>query len=239
MDLVPKSAAHQSVPMPTGPNNLFLMSVTDAGIFPFPIGNVSHNRFALELSHLGFSGMVAISEKHQNVQIPNFTVHSGQLINASAKEFQKQVSLAIRQRPDDLIIVRADENRQNRTALNTNGVLILSGIERTPKDGFDRFCAKLAADRGIAIDLCTFPLVHLTGTPRQKIIRRYHEILTLYHRFEFPLTISSGALTITDIRSSRAIDALLFESLGEDIAWESFATVEELLSRTGPVWEVL
>ncbi len=71
------------------------------------------------------------------------------------------------------------------------------------------------------------------------MIRTYEEILLLQNRYEFPLTISSGAHTLFDIRTSRAVTALLTEiGMDKDLITRSFASVPGLLENYKAVREI-
>lgn len=111
-----------------------------------------------------------------------------------------------------LCLVKAGEASFNRTLLTTPGVFALSETHLAPKNAFDRVCALQAADRGIAIEIRITPLLELRGVARERVIRLNEEILLLQNRYEFPLIISSGAKHPHELRSPRAIEALLTET---------------------------
>jgi ribonuclease P/MRP protein subunit RPP1 len=138
-----------------------------------------------------------------------------------------------------IVLVQAGENGLNRSILTTKGVHILCGVHAAPKNAFDRFCARLAAEQRIAVDIRIAPLISLRGLQRQKVIRAYEEIGKLQQRYEFPLTISSGARSITDIRSPLAITHLLVSTgFDQDMVADAMKTLPGLINRGGGVREV-
>ena len=108
-----------------------------------------------------------------------------------------------------------------------------------PKDGFDRYCAQLAAEREIGVDLSVRPLIELRDGARQKVIRRYEEIFTLQNRYEFPIVLSSHASDITHLKSPREM-IRLFSLVWKDenLLWESLESICRIKNRTGPVVEI-
>jgi ribonuclease P/MRP protein subunit RPP1 len=66
----------------------------------------------------------------------------------------------------------------------------------------------MAADNRVAIDLDLTPLISGRGFTRQRAMHRYRDILVLERRYEFPLTISSHARSILDMRAVREITGL-------------------------------
>ena len=66
----------------------------------------------------------------------------------------------------------------------------------------------MAADNRVAIDLDLSPLISGRGYSRQRAIHRYRDILVLERRFEFPITLSSHARSILDMRAVREITGL-------------------------------
>jgi len=112
-------------------------------------------------------------------------------------------------------------------------------VHTSPKDGFDRYCAQLAAERMIGVNLSARPLVELRDIAKQKVIRRYEEIFTLQNRYEFPLVLSSHATDITHLKSPREMIRLF--SLAwkeEEILWRSLESIYRIKNRSGPVVEV-
>ena len=88
------------------------------------------------------------------------------------------------------------------------GVHILRGIQSADKTAFDHVTAKMAADNRVAVDIDLSPLISGRGVIRQRAIHRYRDILLLERRFEFPITLSSHARSILEMRAVREISGL-------------------------------
>lgn len=209
------------------------MTTTDACLHPYPDGNSSLRRMALEAGALGFDSIVvpdAPPQEYFGVRvIPailiaelNPRVISG-LIRANG---QKQ----------PLVMVNAGENGFNREILNLKGIHILRQVHKTRKNSFDHVSARLAAERGVAVDIDLYPIIHSSGLSRQRVMQRYNDLVTLFNRYRFSLTLSSNACSILDLRSVEEICLLcgLF-SLEEDDVREGLGTAGSLLDQKGPV----
>ena len=90
----------------------------------------------------------------------------------------------------------------------TNGVHIIRGIHAADKRAFDHVAAKIAADNNTALDIDLSVLIFGRGHPRQKAIHRYIDLMILYRRFGFPLTISSSARSVLGMRAVREVTGL-------------------------------
>ncbi len=209
------------------------MTTTDACLHPYPNGNSSLRRMALEAGALGFDSIVvpdAPPHEYFGVRvIPailvaelNPRVISG-LIRANGQK-----------RP--LVMVNAGENGFNRAILNLKGIHILRQVHKTRKNSFDHVSARLAAERGVAVDIDLYPIIHSSGLSRQRVMQRYNDLVTLFNRYRFPLTLSSNACSILDLRSVEEICLLcgLF-SLEEDDVRAGLGTAGSLLDQKGPV----
>ena len=209
------------------------MTTTDACLHPYPDGNSSLRRMALEAGALGFDSIVvpdAPPQEYFGVRVipailiaePNPRVISG-LIRANG---QKQ----------PLVMVNAGENGFNREILNLKGIHILRQVHKTRKNSFDHVSARLAAERGVAVDIDLYPIIHSSGLSRQRVMQRYNDLVTLFNRYRFSLTLSSNACSILDLRSVEEICLLcgLF-SLEEDDVREGLGTAGALQDQKGPV----
>ncbi|MDD1724121.1 MAG: hypothetical protein LUQ07_03215, partial [Methanospirillum sp.] len=161
------------------------MHLFDGCVFLYPNGTASISRYARELADLGFSGFVAMGT--QPCTYPDtIEVWSARYLSGiQARLLPRETGQA--GQADELVYVTAGDSGYNRTVLSTPGVHVLTEVQNTQKDGFDRFCAQIAAEREVAIDISVRPLVELRGVSRQKVIRRYEEIFTLQKRYGFPL----------------------------------------------------
>jgi len=181
------------------------MKITDAAVFVHPNGDSSVRRMALEAKALGFDSIVAIDAPP--CEYEGVTVYAGRCFRDRA---MRDVIARVKQArsTDAVISVLAGDNGFNRAVLGLKGVHILRGIQSADKTAFDHVAAKMAADNRVAVDLDLSPLVSTRGVARQRTIHRYLDILVLAQRFEFPLTLSSCAHSILDMRSVREITGL-------------------------------
>jgi ribonuclease P/MRP protein subunit RPP1 len=224
--------------MPTEANNFFLMPCIDGCVFPYPSGLHSVSRCISELKSLGFSGMVACGSSEKVIANSDFLLIPGEYFeNPKQREVKKQILISNKE--GNICLVRAGDSTTNRSLLTTPGVNVLCDLYLAPKQAFDRVCASIAAERNIAIDIRISPLLDQRGTPRERVIRLYEEILTLQNRYEFPIIISSGATNPLEMRSSRAIEALLSEiGMERNRIHSAFSLIPELIKEKGPVKEV-
>jgi len=190
------------------------MKITDAAVFVHPSGDSSVRRMALEAKSLGFDSLVALDAPA--CEYEGITVYAGRYLRERA---MRDVIARVKQArgTDAVISVQAGDNGFNRAVLGLKGVHILRGIQSADKTAFDHVAARMAADNRVAIDLDLSVLISTRGIARQRAIHRYLDILVLEQRFEFPLTLSSHARSILDMRSTREI-AGLCSILGMDAA---------------------
>ena len=203
------------------------MKITDAAICPFPNGDSSVQRFALEAAALGFDSLVAIDTP--SATYGDVEVRSGIIIRGGMKEVMAQVKKV--RDPTTVISVKAGDAGFNRAAVGYRGVQILRGIHAADKNAFDHVTAKMAADNRVAIDIDLSVLIAARGVPRQRAIQRYRDVLVLEERFEFPLTLSTYARSVLDLRAVREITGLC-TLLGMDLP-----DVERALGGVGIVTE--
>jgi ribonuclease P/MRP protein subunit RPP1 len=181
------------------------MMITDACVYPYPRGNSSVRRLALEARQLGFDSIIAADTPACETE--GVTVLSGCMIaGVPVKDVTNQIKRGKGQ--GVVVSVQARDNGFNRAVCGMKGVHILRDIACADKYAFDHVAAKIAADNSTAIDLDLSPLISQRGHAREKVIHRYLDILVLHNRFEFPLTISSGARSILDMRPVREISGL-------------------------------
>jgi len=181
------------------------MKITDAAVFPYPCGDTSVRRFALEAKALGFDSIVAMDTPACSYE--GVVVAGGVLIReGSVKDVIPRVKRA--REAGAVVSVGAGDNGFNRAVIGLRGVQILRGIHTADKTAFDHVAAKMAADNGIAIDIDLSVLVSARGIARQRAIHRYRDLLVFEQRFEFPLTLSSHARSYLDMRSVREISGL-------------------------------
>jgi ribonuclease P/MRP protein subunit RPP1 len=211
--------------------------VTDCCVHPYPDGDTSLRRMALEAGALGFDSIVAPVPKeyiYQGVRIIPATLITETDVRKVSGHIRKQGGEGM------LMVVNAGENGFNRAVLNLNGLHILRHVHKNQKNSFDHITARKAAERKVAIDIDLYPLIHSTGFPRQKVLQRYLDIITLWSRYRFPLTLSSNACSWLDLRSTDEICHLcgLF-GMDEGDVRGALGAAEELLSPHRPIREVV
>jgi ribonuclease P/MRP protein subunit RPP1 len=130
----------------------------------------------------------------------------------------------------EITMAHAGEYAANRALLRTGKIMILRGIQWTPKNSFDHILSRMAAEKGIAVDIDFSSLICERGPSRQRVLQRYADIVRLHSRFGFPLTLSSGARSVLGLRSPREMKVLgrLF-GLEEEDAERALGTVQQLL----------
>ena len=181
------------------------MKITDAALYPYPNGDSSVRRMALEAKSLGFDSLVAVdtpSFMYAGIEVLNGIV----IQDAAMRDVIARVKRA--KDANTVIAVCAKDNGFNRAVLCLKGVHILRGIHAADKLAFDHVTAKMAADNGVAIDIDLAVLLSARGITRQRAIYRFRDLLTLERRFEFPLTLSSSARSVLDMRAVREISGL-------------------------------
>jgi ribonuclease P/MRP protein subunit RPP1 len=202
------------------------MKITDAAVFPYPCGDTSVRRLALEAKALGFDSLVAIDTPAGSFD--GVEIRGGVLIqDAAIKDVMNRVKRA--RDSGAVISVNARDNGFNRAAIGVKGIHILRGISAADKNAFDHVTAKMAADNNVAVDIDLSVLIVSRGVTRQRAIHRYRDILTFERRFEFPVTLSSHARSYLDLRAVREITGLC-SLLGMDIP-----DVEKALDAVGRV----
>lgn len=181
------------------------MKFTDAAVCPFPNGDSSVRRLALEAAALGFDSLVAFDTP--SAMYGDVEVRRGLFIqNAGMKDVIAQVKRA--NDPGTVVSVKAGDAGFNRGVVGFRGVHILRGIHAAEKNAFDHVTAKMAADNRVAVDIDLSCLISARGIARQKAIQRYRDVMVLEQRFEFPLTLSSYARSVLDMRAVREISGL-------------------------------
>lgn len=202
------------------------MKITDAAVFPYPNGDTSVRRFALEAATLGFDSLVAIDTP--SLTCGDVEVRTGIIFHdIPVRDIINRVK---RFRETDAVIsVKAGDAGFNRAVIGMKGIHVLRSIHDADKKGFDHVSARMAADNNVAIDIDLSVITRLRGIARQRAIARYRDILVLEQRFEFPLTLSTCARSVLDLRAVRECTGLC-SLLDMDIS-----LVEKALAGVGTV----
>ncbi|MCK9630156.1 MAG: ribonuclease P [Methanoregula sp.] len=213
------------------------MKITDAAVCPYPNGDSSVRRLALEAEALGFDSLVAIdtpSARYGEVEVRN-----GLFIrNAGMKDVIAQVKRA--KDPTTVISVKAGDAGFNRGVVGLRGVHILRGVHAADRNAFDHVTAKMAADNRVAVDIDLSVIIAGRGIARQRAIQRYRDVLVLERRFEFPLTMSTYARSVLELRAVREVSGLC-TLLGMDIpdVERAFAGVDRVTTPPKPSVRVI
>jgi ribonuclease P/MRP protein subunit RPP1 len=181
------------------------MKITDAAVFPYPCGDTSVRRLALEAKTLGFDSLVAMDTPDGSFD--GVEVLSGIVVQEAS---MRDVIHRVKRANDSgaVVSVTARDNGFNRAAIGLKGVHIIRGIHAADKNAFDHVTAKMAADNNVAIDIDLSILISGRGIIRQRAIHRYRDIMVLERRFEFPVTLSTCARSYLDLRAVREITGL-------------------------------
>ncbi|MDD5142821.1 RNase P subunit p30 family protein [Methanoregula sp.] len=202
------------------------MKITDAAVCPYPNGDSSVRRLALEAEALGFDSLVAVDTP--SATYGDVDVRCGLFIqNTGMKDVISQVKRV--NDPGTVVSVRAGDAGFNRGVVGLKGVHILRGLHAADKNAFDHVTAKMAADNRVAVDIDLSCLISARGIARQKAIQRYRDVMVLEQRFEFPLTLSTYARSVLDLRAVREISGLCM-LVGMDLP-----DVEKALAGVGAV----
>jgi ribonuclease P/MRP protein subunit RPP1 len=213
------------------------MKITDACVCPYPCGDSSVRRMALEAKNLGFDRLVAADTP--SGEFYGIEVCTGIIIRSTP--LKDLINRVKRERNSEAVVsVEAGDNGFNRAVISLKGVHIIRGIQSAEKNAFDHVAAKMAADNRVAIDLDLALLLSGRGTTRQRAMHRFRDVLILEQRFEFPLTISSNAHSIMDMRAVREITGLC-SLLGMDIpdVEKAFFGVDLITAPSDPAVKVI
>ncbi|MDO9325077.1 MAG: RNase P subunit p30 family protein [Methanoregula sp.] len=202
------------------------MKITDADVYPFPLGDTSVRRLALEAAALGFDSIVAADTPSGTYA--GVTVRSGLMLRDIPV---KDVIAAVKRVKDSgkVVSVNAATNNFNRAVIGIKGMHILRGVQSADKLAFDHVAAKMAADNRVAVDIDLSPIIHGRSVARQRAIHRYMDILVLEQRFEFPITLSTHARSFLEMRNVRDV-AGICSLIGMDVP-----DVERALAGVGTV----
>lgn len=212
------------------------MNLTDACVCPYPAGDSSIRRMALEARELGFDSIVAMDTPP--AEYHGVTVHRGVMVRGvAANEAIARAKQAVRE--GAVVFVQAQDNAFNRSVLGAKGIHVLSGLHAADRHAFDHVAAKIAGDKGVALDISLEPLLRQRGVIRQKALNRYLDVVMLARKFAVPLVLSTHARSVLEMRTVRemtgtaALTGLTMEEAGQ-----ALGTMCRLLQPEEPVREV-
>jgi ribonuclease P/MRP protein subunit RPP1 len=206
------------------------MPFIDGCIHPYPAGDSSLRRMAIEARELGFDQIVATGE---GGDVPG--VLRGTILSAPSV---KEVGSLLQGIPrgEVVVMVNAGDLAFNRGVIGLRGVRVLRGIHQSQKGAFNHVAARDAEEKGVAVELDISPLVEARGVQRQRVISRYRDLLQLHRRYHFPFTLASNARSILAQRSVR--DMILLARLfgmEEAEATEALSSLDAILAGRSPV----
>ncbi|MDD1701506.1 MAG: ribonuclease P [Methanoregula sp.] len=181
------------------------MKITDACVYPYPAGDSSVSRLAAEARSLGYDSIVAVDAPFG--EVCGISIIPGIVLSGlPARDVQNRVKKS--RGSGSVVSVQMGDNGFNRAVGGTRGIHIIRGIHAADKHAFDHVAAKIAADNNTALDIDLSVLISGRGHVRQKALHRYIDLMILYRRFEFPLTISSSARSVLGMRAVREVTGL-------------------------------
>jgi len=209
------------------------VKVTDACVCPYPAGNTSIRRMALEAREMGFDRLVATgvpSATYSGLEVLEGNIISGVSANEAAVRAKRY------HKAGAVVFVRAGNNAFNRAVLGVRAVHVLCGIHAADRHAFDHVTAKLAADNRVAVDISLEPVIRQRGPLRQKALNRYLDILMLSRKFGFPLLLSTHARSVLEMRPVREMSALA-ALIGFDLqeTEQALTALETLAAPDNPV----
>lgn len=119
----------------------------------------------------------------------------------------------------------------NRTSLENIQVDVLSKPYFKRYDsGLNHILAKEAKENNVAIELVFSDILKTYLAHRSKILANFRDIYRLYRKYDFPLILSSGAISIFDIRTVEDFKAVFTQTgLGNLEVENSFKTATNIL----------
>ncbi|HUK93293.1 MAG TPA: RNase P subunit p30 family protein [Methanomicrobiales archaeon] len=206
------------------------MPLIDGCIHPYPEGDSSLRRMALEARELGFDQVVATGTTGDVPGVLRATIISAPSV--------KEVISALQGIPrgDGVVMVASGDLAFNRGVIGLRGVRVLKGIHRSPRGAFNHVAAREAEAKGVAVELDLSPLIEGRGIQRQRVIARYRELLDLHRRYGFSFTLASNARSILGQRSVRDL-AFLARVFGmeEGEVTGALSSLDSILSGRSPV----
>ena len=206
------------------------MPLIDGCIHPYPEGDSSLRRMALEARELGFDQVVATGTTGDVPGVLRATVISAPSV--------KEVISALQGIPrgDGVVMVASGDLAFNRGVIGLRGVRVLKGIHRSPRGAFNHVAAREAEAKGVAVDLDLSPLIEGRGIQRQRVIARYRELLDLHRRYGFSFTLASNARSILGQRSVRDLGFLArVFGMEEGEVTGALSSLDSILSGHSPV----
>lgn len=210
----------------------------DLGTHPYPEGSGSPSRMALTARQLGYTGICACW--HQDFfggkeKLPESVARGAEILAPNANELRRGID-RFRNRVDVLAVHGGDE-AINRAACEDGRVDVLAHPHEGGKtSGINHIIARLAADKGVAIEFSLYPIVRGKGGSRVKALSSYRTNFALVRKYGAPYIITSGAMSHYDLRDVRSTLALcrLFGMREKESIRGLSEFPQEILRRSAP-----
>jgi ribonuclease P/MRP protein subunit RPP1 len=186
----------------------------DLCLHAYPEGASTISRLALLARNYGYSG-IGISNHsdffesvaEQYVPSVGFKVIQG--VEIYAKNGNELRKLVDRYRARSTVLaVHGGDEAVNRSACEDSRIDILLHPQDSKTSGINHILAKLAADKNIAIGFDMSPIISNKGGSRVRVLSNYRTNLALVKKYETPFVLTSGAMSIYDLRDVRSMIAL-------------------------------
>lgn len=205
------------------------MLYSDACVYPYPSGDSSVRRMALEARYLGYGRLVCM-DCETSGEFYGVSLLKGCLICSSGyNDFRKILKKECR--GCDIIAAYAGDASFNRSVISSGKVDILKGIERCERRSFDDVSARYAAEKGVAVDIDLSAMIGKSGFLRQKALTMYGDILKFSRKYGFMLSVSSGARSYPEMKGIREVENIcsLFGMTTDEVR-QSLTSVERILN---------
>lgn len=214
----------------------------DMNVHPLPEGAASVSRLAKMADDYGYSGICASIHSEftrcpkEPCGIESFEVYHGiEVVAKNANDLRRLVDKN-RNRADILLVHGGDE-AINRAACEDSRVDILTHPHEGSKtSGINHIIAKLAADKKVAIEFDLHPIIFNRGGSRVRTLSYYRTNLGLVKKYDAPYVITSGAMSIYDVRDIRSVMALcaIFGMTQDDVIKGLSYYPAQIIKRNSP-----
>lgn len=205
------------------------MLYSDACVYPYPSGDTSIRRMALEARYLGY-GRVVCMDCEASGDFYGVSLLKGCLIRSSGfNDFRKILKKECR--GSDIIAAYAGDASFNRSVISSGKINILKGLEKCDRRSFDDVSARYAAEKGVAVDIDLSAITGKSGYLRQKALTMYGDVLKFSRKYGFMLCVSSGARSYTEMKGIREVENIcsLFGMTPGEVR-QSLTSVEKILN---------
>lgn len=186
----------------------------DLCLHAYPEGASTVSRLALLARNYGYSGIgvsnhsdffdsvgscSASSEDFKVIQGVEIYARNGNELRKLVDRYRSRVTV---------LTVHGGDEAINRSACEDDRTDILMHPQDSKTSGINHILAKLAADKNIAIGFDLSPIICNKGGSRVRVLSNYRTNLALVKKYETPFILTSGAMSIYDLRDVRSMIAL-------------------------------